>query len=64
VSVTVSDAGPYEKLVSFNISEAELDTAKSKAARRLSKDLKIRGFRPGKAPRPIVEATVGAGDLT
>src|SRR5690606_37518295 len=28
-------------------------------ARRLAKDLKLKGFRPGKAPRPVVEAAVG-----
>ncbi len=56
---TVVDAGPFEKLVRFTLSEEELEEAKTAAARRLAKDLKIKGFRPGKAPRPIVEATVG-----
>jgi trigger factor len=55
----VTEAGPFEKLVTFQVAEADLDQAKSKAARRMSKDLKIKGFRPGKAPRRIVEATVG-----
>lgn len=59
MSVTVTDAGPFEKLVTFTVAESEIDAAKSQAARRLAKDLKIPGFRPGKAPRPIVEATVG-----
>ena len=59
MSVNVTEAGPFEKLVSFTVSEAELEAAKSKAARRLSREVNIRGFRPGKAPRPIVEATVG-----
>jgi len=63
VTVEVRDAGPFEKLVTFNVTDAELETAKSKAARRLSREVKIRGFRPGKAPRQIVEATVGAGRL-
>jgi trigger factor len=60
VTVSVRDAGPFEKLVSFTVGSAELEAAKSKAARRLSQQVSIRGFRPGKAPRPIVEATVGA----
>lgn len=59
MSVNVTEAGPFEKLVSFTVSDAELEAAKSKAARRLSREVNIRGFRPGKAPRPIVEATVG-----
>jgi trigger factor len=63
VSVTVTDAGPFEKIVGFTVTESELDAAKAKAARRLAHEVRIRGFRPGKAPRPIVEATVGAERL-
>ncbi len=59
MNTNVTDAGPFEKLLTLQIPEADLEAAKAKAARRLSKDLKIKGFRPGKAPRRIVEATVG-----
>ncbi len=59
MNTNVTDAGPFEKLLTMQVPEAELEAAKSSAARRLSKDLKIKGFRPGKAPRRIVEATVG-----
>ncbi|HVR31368.1 MAG TPA: trigger factor [Acidimicrobiia bacterium] len=59
MSVTVTEAGPFEKFVSFVVEEAELEAAKTQAARRLAKEVRIPGFRPGKAPRPIVEATVG-----
>ena len=59
MNTNVTDAGPFEKLLTLQVAEADLDAAKSQAARRLSKDLKIKGFRPGKAPRRIVEATVG-----
>ena len=61
--VTVTDAGPHEKLISFEVAEAELEPAKNAAARKISQEVKIRGFRPGKAPRAIVEATVGAERL-
>ncbi len=63
MTVTVEDAGPYEKLIAFSVSEQEIDSAKTSTARRISKDLKIAGFRPGKAPKPIVERTVGAARL-
>ncbi|MEX2279987.1 MAG: trigger factor [Acidimicrobiia bacterium] len=59
MSVTVTEAGPFEKFVSFVVEESELEAAKSKAARRLANEVRIPGFRPGKAPRPIVESTVG-----
>jgi trigger factor len=63
VSVTVTDAGPFEKFVSFVVPEAELEAAKSQAARRLAREVKIPGFRPGKAPRPVVESAVGKDRL-
>ncbi len=63
MSVSVREAGPFERLVEFELTEAEIDAAKSAAARRLAKDLKLKGFRPGKAPRPVVEAAVGSDRL-
>lgn len=57
---TITETGPFERLVKFRISEEAINEAKKVAARRLSEGIKIRGFRPGKAPLPIVEATVGA----
>jgi trigger factor len=59
VTATVTDAGPFEKLVTFTVEHHELEAAASRTARRLSQEIRIKGFRPGKAPRPIVEATVG-----
>jgi trigger factor len=63
LNTNVTDAGPFEKLLTLQVPEADLEAAKSSAARRLSHDLKIKGFRPGKAPRRIVEATVGPDRL-
>jgi trigger factor len=57
---TVTESGPFERLVKFQLTDEQINQAKRGAARKLSKDLKIHGFRPGKAPLPIVEATVGA----
>ncbi|MDF1595159.1 MAG: trigger factor [Acidimicrobiia bacterium] len=63
MNTTMTDEGPFEKLVTLQIPETEIDKAKSGAARKLARELKIPGFRPGKAPRPVVEATVGADRL-
>jgi trigger factor len=56
----VVDAGPFERLMTLRLAEPELESAKERVSRRLSKELKIKGFRPGKAPRAIVERMVGA----
>lgn len=63
MTVNVREAGPFERVVGFELTDAEIDAAKSAAARRLGKDLKLKGFRPGKAPRPVVEAAVGSARL-
>jgi trigger factor len=63
VQTTVSEAGKFERLLTLHVGEAELENAKSAAARKLSKTMKIKGFRPGKAPRAVVERLVGAEAL-
>ncbi|HEX3722217.1 MAG TPA: trigger factor family protein, partial [Nitrolancea sp.] len=37
----------------------EFDQALNKAYRKISRQVRIPGFRPGKAPRPIVEQRLG-----
>ncbi len=59
----VREIGRFERRLTVSLTDADIDAAKSAAARRLSKDLKLHGFRPGKAPRPVVEAAVGAERL-
>ena len=63
MSETVREVSRFERVLTLALSDAEIDSAKGAAARRLAKDLKIPGFRPGKAPRPVVEAAIGAGRL-
>ncbi|MBW3667105.1 MAG: trigger factor [Actinobacteria bacterium] len=60
MTTTVTETGPFERIVRFQLSEDQIAEAKKGAARRLSHEVKIKGFRPGKAPLPIVEKTVGA----
>ncbi len=59
----VTEAGPFERLLTLHIDDADLEVAKNATARRLSQKLKIKGFRPGKAPRSIVERMVGSDSL-
>lgn len=60
MTATITESGPFERLVKFHITDDQIAEAKKVAARKLSNEVKIHGFRPGKAPVPIVEATVGA----
>ncbi len=57
---TLQDVGPFERILTVEVPESDLDAAKNRAARKISREVNIKGFRPGKAPRKVVEATVGA----
>lgn len=57
------EASRFERVVTVQIGNEALESASAEAARRLSKDLKVKGFRPGKVPRKVVEATVGVERL-
>ncbi len=59
----VSETSRFERTLTIQLEESELEAAKTKAARKLSGEMKIKGFRPGKAPRVIVERMVGADHL-
>ncbi|MDH3308603.1 MAG: trigger factor, partial [Acidimicrobiia bacterium] len=59
----LTDAGPFERMLTLTLEETELEGAKDTAAGKLSQEMKIKGFRPGKAPRAIVERMVGAATL-
>jgi hypothetical protein len=63
VHTEVNETGRFERTLTIQLEESELEDAKSKAARKLSKTMKIKGFRPGKAPRSIVERMVGKEEL-
>lgn len=60
MTTTVTETGAFERLVRFQLTDEQIDEAKKGAARKLAQEVRIHGFRPGKAPLPIVEATVGA----
>jgi trigger factor len=60
MTTTITETGPFERLVRFQLTEAQISEAKKTAARKLANEVKIHGFRPGKAPLPVIEATVGA----
>ena len=47
--------------LSIEVEEAELDRAMDAAFRKIAREVRVPGFRPGKAPRRLIEARLGAG---
>jgi trigger factor len=59
MEVTVSPAPRSSKKLRIELPADRLDVAIGEAVRHLSQRTKIPGFRPGKAPRGVVEVAVG-----
>jgi trigger factor len=47
--------------VSVSVGEEELESSVEEAFRKIAREVKIPGFRPGKAPRRVLEARIGKG---
>jgi trigger factor len=60
MNVTVTPAPRSSLNVRVEVPPEKLDAAIAEAVRHLSQRTKIHGFRPGKAPRAMVERVVGA----
>ncbi len=60
MSNTVTPAPRSSLKLRFELPAEQLTTAIAEAVRHISRRTRIAGFRPGKAPRPIVERAVGA----
>jgi trigger factor len=60
MQVTVTPAPRSSLAVRVEVPPERLDAAIAEAVRHLSRRTKIHGFRPGKAPRAVVERVVGA----
>jgi trigger factor len=45
--------------IAVEIDEQEVEAALASTAKALARDVRIPGFRPGRAPRPVVEARIG-----
>jgi trigger factor len=49
--------------LSVAVDAVEIDRAVDDAAKKLSREVRMRGFRPGKVPRKVLEARMGHGAL-
>lgn len=60
MNVTVERPNPAEAVMTIEVDEEQLEQAKDRAYKEYAKYLRVPGFRPGKAPRQIVEQMVDA----
>lgn len=59
MKVNVEEKGSVQRLVTVEIPSAEVDRTLDKIYQGLKRQAKIKGFRPGKAPRSIMEKYYG-----
>ncbi len=55
MQVEIEETGPVERLVKIEVATAQVDAAFDDVYRRLVRKAQIKGFRPGKVPRSVVE---------
>jgi trigger factor len=60
MEISVSQAPKSSLTLRVELPPSRLDAAIREAVRHLSQRTKIPGFRPGKAPRPVLERVIGA----
>ncbi len=60
MKVVVEKLDPLKRALRFEVPKERVGQAVSEALDRLAKKARIKGFRPGKAPRPVVEREYGA----
>ncbi|MCB9689176.1 MAG: trigger factor [Alphaproteobacteria bacterium] len=60
MKVDVTEVSSYQKRISFEIPPSEVATKLDAEYKRLGKRARIAGFRPGKAPRRVLEARYGS----
>ncbi|MGH2830925.1 MAG: trigger factor [Actinomycetota bacterium] len=63
MNTTVSREGPTRVLLTVDVPPEEIRPAVDRAFRRLASQVKIPGFRPGKAPRAVLEARLGGDEI-
>ena len=61
MQVTTTPAPKSSVVLEVELPPERLSRAVDEAVRRLSRRTRVPGFRPGKAPRPVLERTLGPG---
>jgi trigger factor len=55
MQITIEDISPVEKRVVFELPWSEVGPRLDRAYDKLRREVRLRGFRPGRAPRPVLE---------
>ena len=55
MQITIEDISPVEKRVDFELPWTDVAPKLDKAYNELRRDVRLRGFRPGKVPRALIE---------
>jgi trigger factor len=61
VKATLEPLDDNKVKLSVEVDEVDFEEALDRAFRRIAQEVRIPGFRPGKAPRKLLEARMGAG---
>src|SRR5687767_12994589 len=56
MKVDVTTVGSFQKKLAFSVPPDQVATRLDQAYKRIAKKARISGFRPGKAPRKVLEA--------
>ena len=60
IQVEVTEESPVVKVLSVTVSRARVDRTFDRTYKNLQKEVRVKGFRPGKAPRSVLERMYAA----
>jgi FKBP-type peptidyl-prolyl cis-trans isomerase (trigger factor) len=64
MQITIEDISPVEKRVDFEVPWPDVAAKLDKAYDKLRREVRLKGFRPGKVPRQVVEKLYKTGSKT
>lgn len=60
MNLEVEETGPVERRLRIEVTTAEVDAAFDEVYRQFGRTAKLKGFRPGRVPRPVLQRYFGA----
>lgn len=59
MNLEIEETGPVQRLLKIEVGTAEVDAAFDRAYKTIQRETRVKGFRPGKAPRSVLERYFG-----